>query len=168
MAQIALAKGWAARGHFEMGTNLKAWLFTILRNEIYSHHRTAWRQMNWDEDASASIPSANDQQGWSAELSDVARAMRRLPDVQREALVLVGAGGVTYEDAAKICDTEVGTVKSRVARARIALMKILDETEGRSSGMRPPVGGAMKDILGQLSGLTAAHARRAIPTALAA
>jgi RNA polymerase sigma-70 factor (ECF subfamily) len=154
MAQTALAKAWAARGSFETGTNLKAWLFTILRNEITTHHRRAWRQSVWDEDAAERIPAPSDQQEWSAELSDVACAMQRLPIVQREALVLVGAGGVTYQDAATICGVELGTMKSRVARARTALLEILDSDQKKPVMQRPQAGGAMKDILAQLSALT--------------
>lgn len=126
LAQEALVKAWQSRSTFARGTNMKAWLFTILRNQFYSDRRRAWRQAPWDQDAAERIPGAPEEQSWSAELSDTARALASLSDEQREALILVGAGGFSYEAAARICDCAVGTVKSRVARARRTLMSILD------------------------------------------
>jgi RNA polymerase sigma-70 factor (ECF subfamily) len=126
LAQETLLKAWRARDTFEVGTNLKAWLFTILRNCFYSHGRRAWRQAHWDADAAERIEGPPNKQEWTIELSDTARALRTLPDMQREALILVGAGGFSYEEAAKICDTAIGTVKSRVARGRTALLSLLD------------------------------------------
>jgi RNA polymerase sigma-70 factor (ECF subfamily) len=150
MAQTALVKAWSARSHFEMGTNLKAWLFTILRNETNSHFRRAWRQGHWDESAAENIRAPGDEQDWSANLSDVSRAMTRLPHVQREALTLVAAGGFTYAQAASICGVEVGTVKSRVARARVALMQMMESPEVRPFMRRPEKGNALKEIMAQI------------------
>src|SRR3954469_7664340 len=118
LTQEALAKAWRSRASFEPGTNLKAWAFFILRNEFYSQRRTAWRQVHWDEIKGERIAAPADGQLWSLELSDTAEALHALPDGQREALVLVGAGGLSYQDAAKICGTQLGTLKSRVARGR--------------------------------------------------
>jgi len=157
MAQTALVKAWQARSHFQMGTNLKAWLFTILRNEIATHFRRSWRQEQWDETAAGKIQAPRDEQDWSAELSDVSRAMQRLPLGQREALTLVGAGGFSYEEAASITGAELGTVKSRVARARVALLEILDSPEMKPSAARPAPGGALKEILTQLGDFSRAR-----------
>src|SRR5665213_2312314 len=126
LAQETLVKAWQSRASFIPGTNLKAWLFTILRNQFYSDRRRAWRQAPWDQESAERIPGTRDDQNWAAELSDTARALRTLSDEQREALILVGAGGFSYEDAAAICHCAVGTVKSRVARARNALAAILE------------------------------------------
>jgi RNA polymerase sigma-70 factor (ECF subfamily) len=126
LAQETLVKAWQARHMFAAGTNLKAWLFTILRNQFYSDRRRAWRQAPWDQDAAERIPGSSGEQTWAAELSDTARALKSLSDEQREALILVGAGGFSYEDAAAICNCAVGTVKSRVARARRTLVSLLD------------------------------------------
>src|SRR5216684_406618 len=126
LAQETLVKAWQSRATFIPGTNLKAWLFTILRNQFYSDRRRAWRQAPWDQEAAERIPGGGSDQSWAAELSDTARALRCLSDEQREALILVGAGGFSYEDAARICACAVGTVKSRVARARKALIAILE------------------------------------------
>lgn len=159
MAQEALAKAWRARARFEPGTNLKGWLFTILRNEFYSHTRSAWREAHWDADLGDRIPTVGREQESTMELSDTARALRSLPDSQREALILVAAGGFSYEDAAEICSTPVGTVKSRVARARAALLKILDSNQPAPLPAR--VANAAHDILAQLSVLTLPGAQSA-------
>src|SRR4029079_9807689 len=88
LAQETLVKAWQSRSSFIPGTNLKAWLFTILRNQFYSDRRRAWRQAPWDQDAAERIPGGGGQdQGWAAELSDTARALRVLTDEQREALI---------------------------------------------------------------------------------
>src|ERR1044071_7165708 len=88
LAQEALAKAWQSRDTFIPGTNLKAWLFTILRNQFYSDRRRAWRQAPWDQEAAERIPGGGSDQSWAAELSDTARALRCLSDEQREALIL--------------------------------------------------------------------------------
>src|SRR6201994_529693 len=154
LAQEALVKAWQSRDSFVPGTNLKAWLFTILRNQFYSDRRRAWRQAPWDQEAAERIPGGGEDQIFSAQLSDTARALRCLSDEQREALILVGAGGFSYEDAAAICKCAVGTVKSRVARARKALMEILDGDDTLGEVTRPAEGDAAREIMAQLDRLT--------------
>ncbi len=153
LAQETLVKAWQARKSFAAGTNLKAWLFTILRNQFYSDRRRAWRQAPWDQDAAERIPGFSDQQGWAAELSDATRALSTLSDEQREALILVGAGGFSYEDAAKICNCAVGTVKSRVARARKALIAILEGGNPLPPAGHTAEGDAADEIMAQLDRL---------------
>jgi len=146
-------KAWQSRHLFVPGTNLKAWLFTILRNIFYSNRRRAWRQIPWDQEAAERIGGGDHDQHWAAELSDTARALRNLSDEQREALILVGAGGFSYEDAAHICGCAVGTVKSRVARARKALIAILEGEDKLPSLPRPDEGDAASEIMAQLDRL---------------
>jgi RNA polymerase sigma-70 factor (ECF subfamily) len=153
LAQETLVKAWQARSMFAPGTNLKAWLFTILRNQFYSDRRRAWRQAPWDQDAAERIPGSDQEQSWAAELSDTARALSCLSDEQREALILVGAGGFSYEDAAAICKCAVGTVKSRVARARKSLLAILDGEEPLPQASQPQEGDAAHEILAELDRL---------------
>jgi RNA polymerase sigma-70 factor (ECF subfamily) len=153
LAQETLVKAWQSRDTFIPGTNLKAWLFTILRNQFYSDRRRAWRQAPWDQEAAERIPGGGNDQSWAAELSDTARALRCLSDEQREALILVGAGGFSYEDAARICSCAVGTVKSRVARARKALIAILEGEDKLPSIPRPEEGDAAREIMAQLDRL---------------
>jgi RNA polymerase sigma-70 factor (ECF subfamily) len=153
LAQETLVKAWQARDMFAPGTNLKAWLFTILRNQFYSDRRRAWRQAPWDQDAAERIPGSAGEQAWAAELSDTTRALSCLSDEQREALILVGAGGFSYEDAAQICNCAVGTVKSRVARARKSLIAILEGDETLPPASAPTEGDAANEILAQLDRL---------------
>jgi RNA polymerase sigma-70 factor (ECF subfamily) len=155
LAQGALANAWRSRGSFTPGSNLKAWLFMILRNEFYSHQRRAWRQVLWDAEALETIPVPPGEQQWAVELSDTARALRGLPDAQREALILVGVGGFSYEDAAALSSKAVGTMKSRVGRARKSLRRILDGQAALPAKSRPANGTAMTEILAQLSLLSA-------------
>jgi len=153
LVQETLVKAWQSRDTFELGTNLKAWLFTILRNQFYSDRRRAWRQAPWDQDAAERMPGTSQDQNWAADLSDTARALRLLPDEQREALILVGAGGFSYMDAAAIVKCNVGTVKSRVARARKALIAILERQDALPSRQRPDQGEAAREIMAQLDAL---------------
>lgn len=159
LAQETLTKAWTARAHFELGTNMKAWLFTILRHEFYSHGRRAWRQVHWDIDKGERIRAPADQQLWAAELSDAAHVLHSLPHHQRDAVILVSAGGFSYDEAADICDVPVGTMKSRVARGRAALVETL---AGNGPLRRHALNGSpTQDILAQLSALTPADAHRA-------
>lgn len=156
LAQSTLTKAWLSRRAFQPGTNLRAWLFTILRNEFYSHRRRSWRQAHWDEIKGGRIATPTEPQHWALELSDATHGLRELPDGQREALILVAAAGFSYEEAAEICAVPVGTVKSRVARGRIALAAMLD---GENKFHNPPEKtDETNDILAQLSALTRAGA----------
>ena len=126
LAQETLVKAWQSRSSFIPGTNLKAWLFTILRNQFYSDRRRAWRQAPWDQEAAERTLVAVDDPEAPVALDELRQGLAMLPAEQREALILVGAGGFAYEEAAEICNCAVGTVKSRVSRARRALHAILE------------------------------------------
>src|SRR5262249_49426600 len=128
-------------------------LFTILRNQFYSDRRRAWRQAPWDDGAVERMPVAGGEQTWAIHLSDMTRALRMLPAEQREALILVGAGGFSYEAAAKIANCAIGTVKSRVARARMALTSILEGNSALPNDPRPSGGDATHEIIEQLDRL---------------
>jgi RNA polymerase sigma-70 factor (ECF subfamily) len=149
LAQETMTKVWRYRQSFTPGSNLKAWLFTILRNEFFSYRRRAWRQASWDDERAEAIPAPPGEQHWSVELSDTASAIKSLPDAQREALILVGVGGFSYDDTAALSSCAVGTMKSRVARARQSLRAIL---AGPSSTRKPRSanGNALEDLLVQL------------------
>ena len=138
LAQDAMLKAWDARASFQMGTNMKAWTFMILRNQFYSEKRRAWRQTQLDQDAAERTLIAVDDPEAPVALDELRLGLAQLPHEQREALVLVGAGGFAYEEAAQICGCAVGTVKSRVSRARRALQAILEvgayERDGGSAG----------------------------------
>jgi RNA polymerase sigma-70 factor (ECF subfamily) len=125
LAQEALLKAWRGRASYQMGTNLKAWAFMILRNQFLSDKRRSWRSQPLDPEVAERTLIAADNPSATLEVSDVRRAMMQLSDEQREALILIGAAGMSYEEAAEICQTAVGTIKSRVSRARVALQIIL-------------------------------------------
>ena len=160
LAQDALLKAWRSRTSYTPGTNLKAWLFTILRNEFYSNRRRAWRQAPWDEDAAEKRPDLENHQMWKSELSDTVRALYYLTNEQREALILVSAGGFSYDEVAEICQCAVGTVKSRVCRARRNLMAILDDHSERISRPTLPDGDACDMMMAQLEELTSGRSRQ--------
>ena len=138
LAQDALMKAWDARASYQMGTNMKAWTFMILRNQFYSEKRRSWRQTQLDQDAAERTLVAVDDPQAPVALDELRLGLGMLPPEQREALILVGAGGFAYEEAAEICGCAVGTVKSRVSRARRALQGILEtgayDSDGRSAG----------------------------------
>lgn len=125
LAQEALLKAWQCRNQFQPGTNLRAWLATILRNRFYSLGRRRKWQADYDQEIIERTLVAPDDQQSVVELEDVRRALAMLPDFQREALILVGAGGMSYEEVAQIAGCPLGTVKSRVRRARDELHAIL-------------------------------------------
>lgn len=98
----------------------------ILRNQFYSDKRRSWRNTQLDQEAAERTLLANDNPSAPLELNDLRMALAALPAEQREALILIGAGGLSYEEAAEVCDCAVGTVKSRVSRARVALRALLE------------------------------------------
>lgn len=127
LVQETLLKAWAARDRYAPGTRMKSWTFVILRNSYLTLLRRSRFRGEIDEESIHRMLSAPAGQDHTLHLSDVQRGLLELPASQREALILVGAGGFSYEEAAEICECAVGTVKSRVARARVALEKIITE-----------------------------------------
>ncbi len=125
LVQETLVRAWDKRSSFTPGTNLKGWLFTILRNEFYSQMRKRKREVADPEGAMAERLSTHPEQVGKLDMEDFKAAVNLLPDDQREALILVGASGFSYEEAAAICECAVGTIKSRVSRARVQLTKTL-------------------------------------------
>lgn len=134
LVQETLLKAWAARKRFQAGTNMRAWTFIILRNLFLSQMRRARFKGEWDEITASKMLAAPASQDRHVELTDMQRALLHLPQPQREALILVGAGGFAYEEAAEICGCAVGTIKSRVARGRVALEALL--TDGKLPSRR--------------------------------
>ncbi|RGP41373.1 ECF RNA polymerase sigma factor EcfG [Altererythrobacter insulae] len=127
LVQEALMKAWAAQERFEPGTSMRAWTFVILRNAYLTDMRRNRFRGDYDETVAEKILTAPAGQEEPIHLADLQRAMQTLPAERREALLLVGAGGFSYEEAAQICECAVGTIKSRVGRARAALNSMLKE-----------------------------------------
>jgi RNA polymerase sigma-70 factor (ECF subfamily) len=134
LVQETLLRAWGHIDSFEPGTNMTAWLFTILRNLFRSEYRKRRREV---EDANGNyadrLVSLPEQSG-HIELGEFRSALAALPADQREALVLVGASGFSYEEAAQICGCAVGTIKSRVNRARVRLAEMLSIEDAQDFG----------------------------------
>jgi RNA polymerase sigma-70 factor, ECF subfamily len=134
LVQDTILRAWANIDRFERGTNLNAWLFTILRNLFHSEYR---KRKNEVEDADGSFATrlkTHPDQHSHLDFEDFRTALATLPLDQREALLLVGAQGLSYEEAATVCNVAVGTVKSRVNRARSKLAFLLDLTSEAELG----------------------------------
>ena len=125
LVQETLMKAWAAQERFQPGTSMRAWTFVILRNAYLTDMRRNRFRGEYDENVAERILTAPAGQEEPIHLSDMHRALLTLPPERREALLLVGAGGFSYEEAANICGCAVGTIKSRVGRARAALNEML-------------------------------------------
>jgi RNA polymerase sigma-70 factor (ECF subfamily) len=136
LVQEALLKAWAARERFEAGTSMRAWTFVILRNAYLTDMRRNRFRGEYDETVAERILTAPANQEEPIHLADLHRALLTLPNERREALLLVGAGGFSYEEAAEICGCAVGTIKSRVGRARATLNAMIEDgtVPRRSSG----------------------------------
>jgi RNA polymerase sigma-70 factor, ECF subfamily len=131
LVQEALLRAWSNSDKFQPGTSLRAWLFTILRNIYYSQYRKRSREVQ-DSDGvySRGIAVEGDQES-HLDLVDFRRALAKLPAEQREVLTMVGASGLSYEEAAAICGVEIGTIKSRLSRARTRLSELLGLNDER-------------------------------------
>ena len=125
LVQEALLRAWANLGSFEPGTNMSAWLFTILRNLFRSEYRKRRREVEDADGSYAEQLTSLPEQDSRLKIEEFRRALKLLPTDQRESLILVGASGFSYEEAAQICGCAVGTIKSRVNRARSRLAEIL-------------------------------------------
>ena len=137
LVQDTLLRGWRSRRRFEPGTNLGAWLFTIMRNAFYSLHRKNTREVSDGDGALAERLATVPEQGGHLDLMDAQAALSGLPAPMRDALILVAIENLSYEEAATIMKCQIGTVKSRVWRAREQLARNLgyDTAEIGADGM---------------------------------
>ena len=125
LVQETLLRALSHIDSFEPGTNMPAWLFTILRNLFRSEYRKRRREVEDADGRYAETLKSHPEQTGRVEFEEFRAALEKLPQDQREALILVGASGFSYEDAAAICGCAVGTIKSRVNRARSKLSALL-------------------------------------------
>lgn len=149
LVQDTLLKAWSARKRFVAGTSMKAWTFVILRNTYFSNMRRKKFTGDYDELVAERILSAPAPQQDPIHLADLQRGLMELSDDQREAIILVGAGGYSYEEAADIAGCAIGTMKSRVSRARKTLETILENGEfsPTSSEFGNPTETALESII---------------------
>ena len=134
LVQDGLVRALGAMQQFQSGTNLKAWLFTILRNSFYEQMRRRKREQNALAARFAEAESEPPHQVSHAEMTELAAMLWRLSPLLREALVLVGAQELSHEEAAAICGVPVGTMKARVSRARAQLARLARDAPGGPAG----------------------------------
>jgi RNA polymerase sigma-70 factor (ECF subfamily) len=134
LVQETILRAWANIDKFEPGTNLNAWLFTILRNLFHSDYRKRKHEVEDADGAFAARLRTHPDQQSHLDFEDFRAALATLPRDQREALLLIGAHGLSYEEAAEVCHVPVGTVKSRVNRARLKLADVLSLTNEAELG----------------------------------
>ena len=125
MMQDTVLKAWSNMDKFKPGTNMRAWLFTILRNNFYSSRRKLNREVADVDNAFSDQLAVKPDHDGRLQMMDFKKAFAQLPDEHREALILVGANGFSYEDAGVMCGVATGTMKSRVNRARTKLTQLL-------------------------------------------
>jgi RNA polymerase sigma-70 factor (ECF subfamily) len=149
LVQETLVKAWSNLDSFVQGTNLPAWLFTILRNIYYSEYRKRRREVADSDGAIAARLATAPSQNSHMDFLDFHAALQQLPTDQREALILIGASGLSYEEAAGICGCAVGTMKSRVNRARNRLSELLSIHSSREYGHNEDWEAADPNLTGQ-------------------
>ncbi|GFE66115.1 RNA polymerase sigma factor [Litoreibacter roseus] len=132
MVQDTVVKAWSNINKFQPGTNMRAWLFTILRNTYYSSRRKLNREVADVDGVFTETLSEKPAHDGHLHMQDFKTAFAKLPDEQREALILVGASGFSYEDAAEMCGVAIGTIKSRANRGRAKLTELMGLGEGES------------------------------------
>jgi RNA polymerase sigma-70 factor (ECF subfamily) len=148
LVQDTLVRAVSNIHRFEVGTNLNAWLFTILRNLFHSEYRKRRREIEDADGSYAARLSVPPEQGVRLDFEDFRKALAGIPLDQREALLLVGAEGLSYEEAAQVCGVAVGTVKSRVNRARSRLAQMLSVEEGQEFEADPTIKAALQGRFG--------------------
>lgn len=126
MMQDTVLKAWTNMDKFKAGTNMRAWLFTILRNNFYSSRRKLNREVADVDNVFSDTLSVKPDHDGRLQMTDFKKAFNQLPDEQREALILVGVSGFSYDEAADTCGVATGTIKSRVNRARARLTALLE------------------------------------------
>ncbi len=134
LVQDTIVRSLSYLDQFQPGTNLQAWMFTILRNQFHTNYRKRRREVEDADGALAARLSSIPEQGGRLEFEDFRLALGKLSPDQREAILLIGAEGFSYEEAAQICGTKVGTIKSRVNRARTRLIELLGYEDSAEIG----------------------------------
>lgn len=127
LVQETLSKALSKIHQYTPGTRLKSWLFTIMRNTYYTRYKIATREPTGRKQCVASNVGSLPQQEWAQRKRELMEAIHRLPRSQREVIMMIGVLGMSYKETASACDCEIGTVKSRLYRARLRLLEDLGE-----------------------------------------
>lgn len=134
LVQDAMMRAWASRHTYKPGTNCRAWMFTILRNRFYSIARKKGIKTVFEPEAAERILTQEPTQEDTIHLNDVNEAMAKLPEHQREVLLLIVGAGLSYEEAADVAGCNIGTVKSRLNRGRAAIKELIDGSQAAKPG----------------------------------
>ena len=153
LVQEAILRGLSHLDRFEPGTNLQAWLFTILRNQFHTSFRKRRREAEDPDGIMAGMLSTLPEQEGHLDMSDLQKALAQLSVAHREVLLLIGAEGLSYEEVAQIVGTNVGTVKSRMNRARARLAELLHVKDDDDLGTNPVIRAALAADAGRRVGL---------------
>jgi RNA polymerase sigma-70 factor, ECF subfamily len=145
LVQEAILRGLANIEKFTPGTSMRAWLFTILRNQFHTAYRKRRREVEDPDGVMAGRLSTAPEQSGHLDLEDLKTALAKLPLEQREALLLVAAEGLSYEETAAICGTAVGTIKSRINRARHRLAELVGVSGKGDIGVDRVIKAAMRE-----------------------
>ena len=135
LLQETLLKAWSNSGSFIPGTNMRAWLVTILRNTYYSQYRKRGREVPDTDGVYSSRLATPPNQESAVDMADFQIALAKLAPEHRDVLLMVGASGLSYEETAEICGVAIGTIKSRLNRARARLADLLGIKEASELGM---------------------------------
>jgi RNA polymerase sigma-70 factor (ECF subfamily) len=149
LVQETLARAWQFRHTFQPGTNLKAWMYRILRNAFLASVSGKLKTIQ-DVDGKLAARLAQEAgQEWSLRCGELLDRIALLPEQHAEALLLVAGSGLTYEEAAEICFCSIGTIKSRVSRARERLAEFdATEVDAAPARIRPPAGARAGALVG--------------------
>ncbi|WP_219893234.1 sigma-70 family RNA polymerase sigma factor [Aquisediminimonas profunda] len=137
LAQDTVMRAWAARESYLQGSNFRAWMFMIMRNQFYTTIRKNARMTSLDPEVAERVLVVAPAQQNGLNVEDVAKALQKLPAEQREVLLLIGANGLSYEEAAEVTGCAMGTIKSRLARGRTALAALIDGPDDDSLFSEP-------------------------------
>jgi len=148
LVQETMLRAWEHRAQYQPGTLLRAWLFAILRNRFLTDRRRSWRVQPLEPGLAERTLEAVSDPDSALALDETRRALNCLSAEQREAVMMIGAAGLAYTEAAEICGASVGTIKSRTSRGRARLHEVLESGEYRTAGV--PRGGAMIQFMGQI------------------
>lgn len=145
LVQETILRALSHLHQFQPGTSMQAWLFTILRNQFHTLHRRRKREVEDPDGIIASRVPVAPEQGSRLDWEDLQTALKTLPVIQREALLLVAVEGFSYEEAAMVCNTKVGTIKSRINRARMRLAELTGVEKTDDTGPDRVVKAALQD-----------------------
>ena len=134
LVQEAMTRAWAARASYTPGTNFRAWMFMILRNRYFTIIRKNARSVSWDPEIAERVLVTPANQEDRLHVQDVQAALQMLPKEQREVLLLIGANGMSYEEAMEVVGCAMGTIKSRLARGRAALAALINGADEADNG----------------------------------